>query len=154
MTVEPTLPPMTGAEMRCTLDYLGLTTNWLARKLSVDPRRLKRISIGQESMNEAIARAVDDVYEETADTVEQLAIQYRLKVADTDGDVVFPVYRSEIEYERVYKDARFPVQWHRCVAVRVIEQVPGLQLEYAEPYRHSTPPWERGDRHRQRAAVE
>lgn len=150
MTEQLTLPPMSGAELKCTLEYLGLSTNWLAHKLDIDARRLKRISIGQEAMNDVISRAVDDVYEETADAVQQLVTKYRNLTEASDEPVVFPVYRSDIEYERVYKNARFPVLWHRHVAVRVIEQVPGVELAYAEPYRTNTPPWERGGRHRQR----
>lgn len=140
-----TLPPMTGAELKCTREYLGLSTSWLAEFLSCDERRLQRMELDQEEINNSIASAVDDLYEETADTVRRLTDKYSAQLKHKeDGNVEFPVYRSDSEYNRAHKHARFPVRWHRQVAARVAEAVPGLMLSYAEPYRVNKPPWKRG----------
>jgi hypothetical protein len=139
-----TLPPMTGAELKCTREYLGLSTSWLAEHLACDERRLQRMELDQEEINNAIASAVDDLYEETADTVRRLTDKYRAMREHRGVDAVeFPVYRNDSEYYRAHKHARFPVRWHRQVAARVADRLPGLVLSYSEPYRVNKPPWKR-----------
>jgi len=134
---------MTGAELKCTREYLGLSTSWLAEHLACDERRLQRMELDQEEVNTAIAGAVDDLYEETADTVRRLTDKYRELMEHHPEGVKFPVYRSDGEYYRALKHARFPVRWHRQVAARVVDKLPGLVLSYAEPYRVNKPPWKR-----------
>jgi hypothetical protein len=144
---------MTGAELKCTREYLGLSTSWLAEHLVCDERRLQRMELDQEEINTAIAGAVDDLYEETADAVRRLVDKYRALMEHRgDEEVRLPVYRSDAEYNRSFKHARFPVRWHRQVAARVAEALPGLVLAYEYPYRVNTPPWKRADK-RERSAL-
>lgn len=136
---------MTGAELKCIREYLALSISWMAEYLGCDERRLQRMEVGRERINDAIAAAANQVYVETQDTVNRLVTKYRQQLDAKSGAVTMPVYRNEHEYERAFKHARFPVVWHRMAAARVAEQLPELILDYAEKAKMNVPPWERDD---------
>lgn len=140
---------MTAAELKCTREYLGLTTGWLAEFVHCDERRLQRMEVGQEEIPDAIGNAVDELYVDTIDAVNRLVTKYQAQLTHKDsGMIVMPVYRTDVEYARAFHHARFPVRWHRQVAARVAERLPALQLDYSEPYRVNEPPWKRRGAHR------
>jgi ribosome-binding protein aMBF1 (putative translation factor) len=138
----PELPVMTGAELKSAREYLGLSWSWLAEYLACDQRRLQRMELDQELVPSAIAGAVDDLYEETADQVRRLTEKYRDKV-NKGEQVTLTTYRTDTEYQRALKHARFQARWHRMVAQRVADALPGLVLVYGEQHRVNRRPWER-----------
>jgi len=142
---------MTAAELKCTREYLGLSTSWLAEHVACDERRLQRMELGQEETPEPVALAVATLYSETLDVVDRLTQKYKTQLNLSDDEVTMPVYRSDMEYARAVKHPRFPVRWHRQVAARVADRLPALQLDYSEPYRVNQPPWKRAAAHSAKA---
>jgi hypothetical protein len=142
------VPPMTPAELKCIREFLGLTTSWMAEHVSCDERRLLRMEIGKAPIPDAIADAVDDLYADTAAQVDRLTTKYKAQLDLKEGPVVMPVYRNDDEYEDAFKHARFPVRWHRLVAMRVADRLPALQLDYAIKVKRKLPPWEREEQQR------
>lgn len=137
------LPVMTGAELKALREYLGLSWSWLAEYLQCDERRLQRMELDQELVPNAIAGAVEDLYDETSDFVDRMVDKYRQKVEAHGDGVEFPTYRTDGEYQRANKHGRFQARWHRMVAQRVADAVPGVVLVYQEPGRVNRRPWDR-----------
>lgn len=135
MTV-PITAAMTGAELHCAREYLGLSTLWLSRWLDVGERKLMRWEAEELTIPDGVASEVDDLYEEAATLVARMSKKYRQLVKDHDGDdVEIQTYRTDDEYWRatnqpgVGKD-RKPARWHRMICARVAEAVPGLVVTY------------------------
>jgi hypothetical protein len=144
--------PMTGSEMLCTREFLGLTKAWLAEYLAMDERRMRRMELGQEqSMPLKVCNLLDEIYVETEKMVDQLTTKYRL-LAKTREEIEFPVYRNDVEYRRAHPHSRYPASWHRMVAARVADAVPEVILVYKEPYRVDRPRWEGKDKDSRRTA--
>jgi hypothetical protein len=148
MTTD-TLPAITGAEFRAMREYLGLSLAWMARHVMCDQRRLLRMEMDQEDIPSKFASQIDDLYEETAEITRQLTAKYKLMVdGRSAGDTILPVYRSDDEYRadrkrKIDHGARFTAQWHRMVAQRVADVVPGVVLAYREPAVRKPKPWEK-----------
>lgn len=142
-------PAMTGAEMRCTREFLGLSLGWMSKYLMCDNRRLLRMEMDREDIPNRFAGKVDDLYEETAKIVDDLADKYRAMVEGREsGEAKLAVYRNDEEYVRDAKRkidpaGKFHAYWHRMVAQRVAESVPGVILVYREPAVRKPKPWER-----------
>jgi hypothetical protein len=143
---------MTGAELKAAREYLGLSLGWMTEYLGMgagdankppNTRRLERMEVGQENVPNAIAGAVEDLLDETDDTVRRMATKYREKVKAHGDGVELPTYRSDKEYLRANKHGRFQARWHRMMAQRVAEAVPGVVLVYPEGFRVNPRPWDR-----------
>jgi hypothetical protein len=143
------LPSMTGAELRCSREFLGLTQGWMARYLMCDSRRLLRMENEQEDIPEKFVEAVDALYEETNTCVRALISKYRAMTEGRNaGEAEFVIYRHDDTYQRDRKRkvdyrGKFTAQWHRMVAQRVADAVPGVVLVYKEPVIRKPKPWER-----------
>lgn len=140
------LPTMTGAELQATREFLGLSRTWLADKLQIGERRIMRMEAEQQPIPDAIVTLMDEVASYTKDAVSGLVNQYRRRLKASPNDpVLFLTYRNDETYAEQVSDARFPSRWHRMVASRVCEAVPGLVLSYWElgGQPDLTPPWER-----------
>jgi hypothetical protein len=146
------LPDMTAAELRCSREYLGLTQGWMARYLMCDNRRLLRMEMGQEDIPERFVTKVDGLYESTAEVVKDLVSKYRAMVdGRSEGEAELAIYRSDDSYRadrkrKVDYGGKFTAQWHRMVAQRVADAVPGVVLVYKDPMPRKPKPWERGPR--------
>jgi plasmid maintenance system antidote protein VapI len=123
---------MTVAELTCTRSFLGFSQTQLARYLQVDLRRLQRMEKGEEAIPSGIVDELDDIYEETANLVNNLVIQYKRKVkkAEEHGDDVILVTQRDAEAM-----GRYPSSWHRALCARVAAEVPGLVIDYASRWR-------------------
>ena len=143
------LPDMTGAELRCSREHLGLTQGWMARYLMCDNRRLLRMEMGQEDIPEKFVRRVDELYEETNKVVAELVSKYNEMVTGRgDAEAEFAVYRNDDSYwgdrkRKVDYGGKFTAAWHRMVAQRVADAVPGVVLVYKDPVVRKPKPWER-----------
>jgi hypothetical protein len=125
------LPAMTGAELQCSREYLGLSTSWLAQHMVMNERRMLRMEAEQESIPQALVTRLDDLYEETNTLVQRLTAEYRRKVKASDGNNVTALtYRTDRDYEEA--GGTYPSRWHRMVMARVVSGAPGLILVYQE----------------------
>jgi hypothetical protein len=118
------LPAMTGAEMQCTREWLGIDRKWLSEHLVISDRRLARMEAGRESIPDAVVSTIDDIAEETKDMVHEMVADYRRKVKAGDGaGVTLLTYRIDEEYH-----GKYTARWHRMLSARVADAVPGLVL--------------------------
>jgi signal recognition particle subunit SEC65 len=141
----PELPGMTGAELKSAREFLGLSTQRLSEILNLrSDRRIMRMEKDQERVAKEVMDAVDEIYEETSALVRRLIDEYQPRVASGKDEVVLHVYRSDQEYRHSVKKPGYSAAWHRMVAARVADAVPGLVLDYREPPEVVNPrPWER-----------
>src|ERR1700757_1244731 len=118
---------MTGIEMIVTKEFLGLSTGWIARRLVISDRRLRRMEAGEEHIPQAVITLLDDVYEETKSLVDRMSADYRRRVKASDGDVVI-LYTYRTDEEFLAEGGYYPAKWHRLLCARVAAAVPGLVL--------------------------
>ena len=126
-------PAITAAEMQATREYLGLSTKWISEQLVMNERRLTRMETGQEpSIPLAVAKLLDEVYEDARETVGRMTAVYRRKAkASRDEPVLLKTYRTDVEYKTA--GGKYPARWHRQVCARVAEAVPAVVIEYIKP---------------------
>jgi hypothetical protein len=97
MTQE--LPAMTGAELMCTREFLGIDRKWLADRLVINDRRLARMEAGKESIPDAVVSELDEIMATTTEIVRRLTAEYRRKVKSSGGDdVPVATYRLDTDY--------------------------------------------------------
>lgn len=122
-----TLPAMTGMELLCTKEFLGLTTGWLADRLVINARRITRMEAGHEPVPQVIVTLLDEIDYETKDLVARMTADLRRKAkASESGNVTLRTYRTEDNYP-----GKYTARWHRQLCARVAAAVPGLILEQA-----------------------
>jgi hypothetical protein len=152
MTVTEEVPPMTGAEMKASREFMGLSLAWMSRYLMCDQRRLLRMEMGKEPIPNRLAGKFDDLYEATGQVVADLIHKYSALIEErASGEATLPVYRNDDEYQRdgkrkVDPTGQYGALWYRMVAQRVADAVPGVVLVYREPTgRHKPPKWEQAN---------
>jgi len=117
---------MTPAELRMVRDYLGLTGDWLAAHLVVDPRTVRHWEAGKYPIRDGVRLEIERMKELTAQAVHNTAA----KLMDVPDPCVV-TYRNDAEYEAAHPGAGWPAGWHRQLLARVAERVPGLRVIYA-----------------------
>lgn len=120
--------PMTAAEFKVVREYLGLSGDWLATHLDVNPRTVRAWESGKYPVPEGVRLQMEALEAETARGV-TLAI-------DACNDMRDPgilTYRSDTDYRRHHPELNWPASWHRAVVARVAQEVIGLRIEYWEP---------------------
>lgn len=117
---------MTPAEFRVVREYLGLTGEWLAAHLGVQPRSVRRWEAGTVPIPDGVREEIETLEERTAEVVER-SVARLLDVPDP----VVVTYRSDDHYAAAEPEAGgWPASWHRAVVARVAQEVPGLAIEY------------------------
>jgi len=119
------MPP---AEIRSAREHLGLSHAELAAILAIDERSVRRWEVGTQPIHDGNARALRRIVDITASTVRRHVIELRGR-----PQPILVTYRSD---EDMWTDhptfAPFPARWHRIIAARVIELVPGLVISYSQ----------------------
>jgi hypothetical protein len=124
---------MTGAELQTTLEFLGLTPDWLATELNIDKRGVARMMADQRAIRVEVTTLVDNMASVTKRTVDRMIAKYRRQVKDTTDDVILVLtYRTDDLYRAADPDSEYPARWHRMVVARVCEAVPRLVPSYWE----------------------
>lgn len=131
---NPLLPAMTGAEMQCTREFMGLTRDWLAEDLQIAPRNLMRMEADKLRIPDAVVSRLDEIATEAKRTTTDLVAQYRRKMrrAGADEDVFITTYKTDEAYAELPDWPGYPAKWHRMVCARVCEAVEGLIIAYAD----------------------
>jgi hypothetical protein len=116
---------MTGAEFRCLREQLGLTVAWLFDYLGVGEATVNRWQDGKMNIAPGV---VDDMLELEAIAAKSVAAA----VARLDGtnEPLLTVPRTDAALLREHPDDTYPASWHRAIASRVRERVPGLRIEF------------------------
>lgn len=117
--------PMSGAELRCLRESLGLTTRWLADHLDVAERSVHRWEAGVRDVPEGVSSEVLRLSEITYEALDGLTG----KLLDVpEPDVI--TYRSDEDYRAHHPEQDWPASWHRALCARLAGEVPGLRIEY------------------------
>lgn len=126
----PTTPAderMTGAEFKVVREHLGLTGDWLARHLRVNPRTVRSWEQGRDPIPDRIRLEMEDLERRTAEFIGDCVD--RLMDLPDPGVVT---YRSDAEYHAEHPESPFPASWHRMVVARIAQEVPGLTIDYPD----------------------
>lgn len=117
---------MTPAEIRSIREHLGLSHTELAAFLSVDVRSVRRWEAGQQYIHDDNAESIRKLVDITGTAVRQRVINLRPRTNPT-----MVVYRFDEDMWAAHPEyAPLPARWHRIIAARVGEQVPGLVIAY------------------------
>jgi hypothetical protein len=116
---------MTDAEFKTVREFLGLTGDWLAAHLGVDPRTVRHWEAGKYPIPDGVRQEIERLEEVTASFIGN--------VVDALMDMPDPgviVYRNDAEYHAAHPEIEFPASWHRAVVARVAQEVPALRIAY------------------------
>ena len=117
--------PMSGAELRCLREWLGLTTRWLADHLGVAERSVHRWESGIREVPEGVAAEVLRLSEITYGVLNGLIYQ----LLDVPEPGVY-TYMSDADYRSHHPEVDWPASWHRALCARVADEVPSLRITY------------------------
>ena len=118
---------MTDAEFRMVREFLGLTGDWLAAHLGVEPRTVRRWEQGKYPIPDGVRLEMEDLERRTGEFIGGIA----KKIMDIPDPAVV-VYRNDAEYHATHPEIEFPASWHRMVVARVALEVPALAIVYAD----------------------
>lgn len=116
---------MTDAEFRTVREFLGLSGDWLASHLGVNPRTVRSWEQGRYPIPDGVRLAMEDLEALTGQFIGGLIE----KLMDIPEPGVF-VYRNDAEYHTAHPEIGFPASWHRAVVARVAMEVPALRIAY------------------------
>ena len=125
---------LTAAEFKTLREHLGIPGEWLARRFGVSDRSVRHWDSGKYPVPERISRWLRWLAEETEATVSWIAERL-----ENSPERLLVTYRNDEEldacaaddpYRGLYPDDDLPAAWHRRMAARVAERVPGLRLIY------------------------
>jgi DNA-binding transcriptional regulator YiaG len=127
MTTEDT-SPMTGAEFRIIREQLGLTNAWLTDHLKVAERSIVRWGDGERDVPAFAEDAMYELERTAAKAVQDGVASFVAK----DAVLYLETYRTDAALQAAKPGDPYPASWHRAIAGRIREQVPGLTIEYAD----------------------
>ncbi len=116
---------MTGAEFRCLREQLGLTVAWLFDYLGVGEATVNRWQDGKMNIAPGV---VEDMLELEAIAAKAVAAG-AARLERDDAPVIY-VPRTDDALHSGHSDDPYPASWHRAIAARVRERVPGLRIEF------------------------
>jgi len=125
---------LTAAEFKTLREHLGIPGEWLARRFGVSDRSVRHWDSGKYPVPERISRWMRWLAEDTEATVAWIAERL-----ENSPERLLVTYRNDEEldagaaddpYRGLYPDDDLPSAWHRRMAARVAERVPGLRLVY------------------------
>lgn len=123
-----TQEPMTAAELRVVLDWLGLTQRSAADLLGVSERTVRHWLAG--------AYPIPDGVREEIEAIEETTARHVGEVVDALHDMRDPtvlVYRADEELWAARPGARpLPASWWRMVVARAVTEVPGVVIAYPQ----------------------
>ena len=120
-----TLPPITGAELRCRAEALGLGAEALAVYLEVAHTSVNRWFNEQRPVPDGIAGEMSQLERLTASYVQTLVEDYR------DAPVIF-TYRTDSALRR--REQELPplsAAWHRAAVTRALAELGPTRVVYA-----------------------
>ncbi|MFD9965037.1 helix-turn-helix domain-containing protein [Amycolatopsis sp. NPDC058986] len=120
---------MTPAEFRVVREFLGLTGDWLAQHLKVNPRTVRAWEQGRYPIPDGVRLAIEDLEARTGEFIGGCVE----KLLDLPDPAVI-TYRSDTEYHAANPDIEMPASWHRAVCARIALEVPGLSIVYADAH--------------------
>lgn len=112
--------PLTDAELRIAREDLGLTAEWVAERLGVALRTVRRWEAGHSPVPQGVADQLGAWTDTTDEQIEAWAERLL--------DVPEPVLVIPRDGER----DGWPAGWWRALAARIVERVDGLRVVYGD----------------------
>lgn len=128
-TDPPQMPDderMTDAEFRVVREHLGLTGDWLAKHLTVNPRTVRSWEQGRDPIPDGVRLAMEELEQRTGAFLDALIPKF-LDLPDPG----ILTYRSDADYHAAHPEIEFPASWHRALCARIAQEVPGLSIKFA-----------------------
>jgi len=119
---------MTDAEFKVVREYLGLTGDWLAGHLGVSPRTVRHWEQGKYPIPDGVRLAMENL-----EAVAAQQVTAAIEVLTDAPDAVMVIPRAEKDCP---SECPWPPSWHRAVAARIAQEVPGLSIVYSVPAVH------------------
>lgn len=119
---------MTSAEFVVVLQFLGIPHEWLARRLNVQDRTIRRWAAGSHPIPDFVRLAIEDLEAETA-----AFVGAGVEALYQERDPGLITYRSDADYRAHHPEVDWPASWHRAVAARIAQEVHGLPIEWWKP---------------------
>lgn len=119
---------LSGADFRVLRERLGVTTEWVARWMGVAERTVHRWDADVSRVPAGVSGALVRLDEWTAQTVAEVAARFA-----GIGAPVMWTYRTDADLRGVLTESGMSASWHRALAARVRDLVPGLRIEYLQP---------------------
>lgn len=113
---------MTDAELKVVREFLGVTGDWLAAHLGVSPRTVRHWEQGKYPIPDGVRLAVEQL-----ETVAAQQVNAGIKVLSEASDPGLAIPRTDADCP---PDCSWPASWHRAVAARIAQEVPGLSIVY------------------------
>lgn len=129
-TDPPNMPVderMTDAEFKVVREFLGLTGDWLADHLSVNPRTVRAWEQGKYPIPDGVRQEMEDLERRTGEFISGVIA----KIMDLPDPTVV-TYRNDAEYHAAHPEIPFPASWHRAVVARIAQEVTGLVIVYPD----------------------
>lgn len=136
--VVPAGERMSPAELRLARERLGLTLEWLARRLEVHERTVRKWEAGISPVPDGARLDVEVLLAQAAAAVRSTVTELTDREVAGDHDDIRPVpvlmtYRSDADYAEHDPSEPWPCAgWHRAVIARVLEQT-GARAVYYDP---------------------
>lgn len=125
-TADP--PGMTDAEFKVIREYLGLTGDWIAAHVGVDPRTVRRWEQGIRPIPDMARLAIEQLAQDTSKSTNSLIEELR----DLPEPAIL-TYRGDEDYQAHHPESPFSASWHRAVIARVAQEVPALSIVFRGP---------------------
>jgi hypothetical protein len=113
---------MTDAELKVVREYLGLSLQWLADHLAVSLRTVQHWEQGKYAIPDGVRLAV-----ESLESVAGQQVTASVEMLNDAPDAVMAIPRTESDCP---PECPWPPSWHRAIAARIAQEVPGLSIVY------------------------
>ncbi|MGI5273146.1 helix-turn-helix domain-containing protein [Nonomuraea sp. CA-218870] len=115
---------MTDAELKVVREFLGVTGDWLADHLGVSPRTVRHWEQGKYPIPDGVRLTIENL---EATAAQQVSAAIELLNDAPDAAMAIP--RTEADCP---PECPWPPSWHRAVAARIAQEVPGLSIVYSD----------------------
>ena len=121
---------MTGAELLVIRETLGLTGPWIARVVGTATRNERRWEADDYRVPDHASQKVYELANFAEQAVDDLVARCRL-VNVPRGTPGVILYRNDDTYARNAPPGEpYPARWHRAIAGRALDRVPGLRIAF------------------------
>lgn len=115
---------MTDAEFKVVREFLGVTGDWLADHLGVSPRTVRHWEQGKYPIPDGVRLAVENLESTAAQQVTAT-----VEMLNDAPDAVIAIPRAGTDCPPA---CPWPPSWHRAIAARIAQEVPGLSIIYGD----------------------
>lgn len=121
---------MTAAEFRIAREMLGVSGEWLASRLGVTERQVRRWEAGTSPVPDGVAGEVGDLLDEQVAFVESIVSELRETGPDGAGQTWVTTYPSDAAYEAEHPGTPWPSGWHRTAMGLVADELDFVRVTY------------------------